>query len=34
MQQGAANAAASQMAGAAVSGSKTKKGERQVHEER
>jgi N-acetyltransferase 10 len=34
MQQGAATAAAAQMAGAAVSGSKTKKGERQVHEER
>lgn len=34
MQQGAATAAAARDAGAAVSGSKTKKGERQVHEER
>lgn len=34
MQQGAATAAAAQQAGASVSGSKTKKGERQVHEER
>ena len=34
MQQGAANAAAAQSAGAMVAGSKTKKGERQVHEER
>lgn len=34
MQQGAATAAAAYQAGASVAGSKTKKGERQVHEER
>ena len=33
-QQGAAMAQAAQAAGAAVAGSKTKKGERQVHEDR
>ena len=34
IQQGASNVAAAQLAGSSVSGSKTKKGERQVHEER